>query len=177
MEYKLIVNGEPKPVNVDIIDKDRLSVQLDEATLDVGYTLVSDYRIHLDVDGKGLNVYVLDGPSGKSVYLNGVAYTVQDTDVIQQTTSKRGGGSEMPREITPQTPSVVISVLVKAGDTVNKGQGVVVLSAMKMETTLIAPFNGTVKSVNTNDGDNVAPGDILVDLEEDETPEEESSPE
>jgi biotin carboxyl carrier protein len=62
-------------------------------------------------------------------------------------------------------PSLVISVLVKAGDTVEKGQGVVVVSAMKMETTLMAPYAGKVRSVNVAEGDKAAPGDILVDIE------------
>ncbi|MRR35573.1 hypothetical protein EG829_13030, partial [bacterium] len=51
------------------------------------------------------------------------------------------------------------------GDTVTKGQGVVVVSAMKMETTLQAPFAGMVTRVNTAEGDKVMPGMILVDIE------------
>jgi Pyruvate carboxylase len=40
-----------------------------------------------------------------------------------------------------------------------------VLSAMKMETTLVSPFDGIVKAVNTSSGDKVLPGDILVEIE------------
>ena len=71
-------------------------------------------------------------------------------------------------DITPKTPSVVVSVAVNVGDTVSKGQTLVVLSAMKMETTLAAPFDGTVSEVNTAEGDKVAPGDILVVIEKKE---------
>jgi pyruvate carboxylase len=39
---------------------------------------------------------------------------------------------------------------------------------MKMETTLFAPFDGTVKKVNVAEGDKVMPGDILVDIEKEE---------
>lgn len=46
------------------------------------------------------------------------------------------------------------------------------LSAMKMEITLSSAFNGTVTSVNTKEGVNVSPGDILVDIEADQEPAE-----
>ena len=69
--------------------------------------------------------------------------------------------------MTPATPSVVISVPVEAGERVKKGQGVVVLSAMKMETTLTAPFDGTVTRVNVAEGESVSPGQILVDIQKD----------
>jgi biotin carboxyl carrier protein len=55
---------------------------------------------------------------------------------------------------------------------IKKGQGVIVLSAMKMEITLSSAFNGTVTSVNTKEGVNVSPGDILVDIEADQEPAE-----
>jgi len=64
---------------------------------------------------------------------------------------------------------VVISVPVEVGDRVKKGQGVVVLSAMKMETTLTAPFDGTVTQVNAAEGESVSPGQILVDIQRDAT--------
>jgi biotin carboxyl carrier protein len=56
---------------------------------------------------------------------------------------------------------------VSAGDAVVKGQAVVIVSAMKMETTLVAPFDGTVSKVNVAEGDKVMPGDVLVDIEKD----------
>jgi len=55
--------------------------------------------------------------------------------------------------------------MVSEGDDVEKGQGVVVVSAMKMETTLQAPFKGKVVQINVAEGDKVMPGQILVDIE------------
>jgi biotin carboxyl carrier protein len=39
---------------------------------------------------------------------------------------------------------------------------------MKMETTLYAPYNGTVEKINTSIGDKVMPGEILVDIKKNE---------
>ncbi|MFN3535585.1 MAG: acetyl-CoA carboxylase biotin carboxyl carrier protein subunit, partial [Desulfatiglandales bacterium] len=51
------------------------------------------------------------------------------------------------------------------GDLVKEGEPLVVVSAMKMEYTLKAPYGGRVKKVNTRVGAKVNPGDILVDIE------------
>ena len=66
-------------------------------------------------------------------------------------------------------PSVVVRIMVAEGNEVEKGQGVVVVSAMKMETTLQAPFKGRVLKINVAEGEKVMPGQILVDIEKEES--------
>jgi biotin carboxyl carrier protein len=63
-------------------------------------------------------------------------------------------------------PGTVIRVLVEPGARVAARQQLVVLEAMKMETPLVAPYDGTVKAVHVAEGDRVAGGAVLVELEE-----------
>jgi len=65
-------------------------------------------------------------------------------------------------------PSVVVRIMVSPGDLVRKGDGVVVVMAMKMESTLTAPYDGRVRNINAAVGDKVMPGQILVDIEKEE---------
>jgi 3-methylcrotonyl-CoA carboxylase alpha subunit len=48
---------------------------------------------------------------------------------------------------------------------VEQGQGLLVVSAMKMDTTLTAPFDGVVTQINCAEGDKVTPKQVLVDIE------------
>jgi 3-methylcrotonyl-CoA carboxylase alpha subunit len=57
-------------------------------------------------------------------------------------------------------------VQVNAGDSVQAGDRLLVLEAMKMEHRLIAPFDGTVAEVRVADGAQVAEGSILLVLEQ-----------
>jgi 3-methylcrotonyl-CoA carboxylase alpha subunit len=70
-----------------------------------------------------------------------------------------GGGLEAPM------PGKVIAVKVAPGDTVGKGDELVVVEAMKMENAVRAPRAGRVKSVSARVGDLVSPGVVLVELE------------
>ena len=63
-------------------------------------------------------------------------------------------------------PGTVVRVLVAAGDTVEPRQPLVVLEAMKMETPLVSPYDATVRAVHVAEGDRVAGGSLLVELEE-----------
>ena len=63
-------------------------------------------------------------------------------------------------------PGKVLSVRVKPGQTVKKGETLCVLEAMKMEQSLAAPRDGVVDSVRVSAGDQVGAGDVLVALAE-----------
>ena len=168
MEYKLKINEETLPVEMENYGEDQLRAVIEENQFDVSYTAVNDHLIHLVVNGQAVNAYVGDQGDGKIIAIRGKSYFVQDADLLEQTkTRKKGMGSD-PTEVTPPMPAVVIAVEVVAGDVVEKGQAVVIVSAMKMETSLFAPFNGTVTKVNVAEGDKVMPGDILVDIEKEE---------
>jgi acetyl/propionyl-CoA carboxylase alpha subunit len=168
MEYRLKINEETLPVEVENSGEERISAVIGERQFDVRYTAVSDHQIHLNINGQAVNAYVSDQGDGKIIAIKGKTYFVCDADLLEQTkTRKKGPGSNLT-EVTPPMPAVVIAVSVTEGDAVEKGQAVVIVSAMKMETTLFAPFDGTVKKVNVAEGDKVMPGDILVDIEKEE---------
>lgn len=73
----------------------------------------------------------------------------------------RGAGSG---SVTAPMPGKVVRVLVAVGDTVEVGQPLVVLEAMKMETTLTAEIAGTVQAVHAEAGGMVDGGAVLVEI-------------
>ena len=68
-------------------------------------------------------------------------------------------------EIVAPMPGKVVRVHVEPGASVEKGDGVVVVEAMKMQNEMKAPRAGTVVSVNVQPGDTVNAGDVLAVLE------------
>ena len=82
----------------------------------------------------------------------------------------RGTGKETEHadgvaEIKTAMPGKVVRLIVAAGAVVQKGDGIMVVEAMKMQNELKAPKAGTVKDVRVAEGATVAAGDILATIE------------
>jgi biotin carboxyl carrier protein len=76
-----------------------------------------------------------------------------------------GGHHHGVAQIVAQMPGKVVKVQVEAGAAVEKGVGVVVVEAMKMQNEMKSPRAGVVVSVNVKPGDTVNAGDVLFVLE------------
>lgn len=66
-------------------------------------------------------------------------------------------GSPMPGEL--------VTINVKDGDVVEKGQKLATLSAMKMEMSITAPISGCIKKIYVSSGMKVSGDDLLFDIE------------
>ena len=76
------------------------------------------------------------------------------------------GGAEIADEVVAPMPGTVIRVLVAPGEQVRARDPLVIVEAMKMEMPLTAPRAGRVRAVHAAEGDAVARGAVLVELEE-----------
>ncbi|WP_456365180.1 pyruvate/oxaloacetate carboxyltransferase [Thermococcus sp.] len=66
--------------------------------------------------------------------------------------------------VTAPMPGKVLRVLVREGDSVRTGQGLLVLEAMKMENEIPSPRDGVVKKIHVKEGDTVNTGDPLIEI-------------
>jgi acetyl-CoA/propionyl-CoA carboxylase, biotin carboxylase, biotin carboxyl carrier protein len=86
-------------------------------------------------------------------------------DVDAAAHARAGDGVEQS-SLTAPMPGTVIRVLAKPGDRVMHRQPLLVLEAMKMETPVVSPYDAVVKAVHVKEGDRIAGGALLVELEE-----------
>lgn len=82
----------------------------------------------------------------------------------------RGSGADADSadgdaEIRTAMPGKVVRVLNDVGAAVEKGEGVLVIEAMKMQNELKSPKDGTVKEIRVKEGDTVSAGDVLAVIE------------
>ncbi|MFB5660711.1 pyruvate carboxylase [Alteribacillus sp. HJP-4] len=71
-----------------------------------------------------------------------------------------------PNQIGATMPGTVIKTLVKKGEKVTKGDHLMITEAMKMETTVQAPFDAEIRNVHVKDGDAIESGDLLIELDQ-----------
>jgi biotin carboxyl carrier protein len=73
-------------------------------------------------------------------------------------------GAEGKVKINAPMPGKILSVKVSAGQSVKKGDVVMILEAMKMENEIVAPEDGTVANINVSEGASVEAGSVLASL-------------
>jgi len=141
-------------VGVRLIDKsaDKPTSGTAAATSDTSKYVVSvngrDYRLAID---------------GNQATVNGVTYQVAlKDDQAGGTATAAPVGQSSP--VNAEMPGVVLRLLVAAGDSIQQGDALLVLEAMKMEVHINAPQAGTVAEILVAPGDQVTTGQILASI-------------
>jgi len=99
------------------------------------------------------------------VALGSREYEVEVRDPRSWSRRAGSGAGEGPQEITAPMPGKVVKVLVAEGQQVSRGQGLVVIEAMKMQNELRAPRAGKVGRIYAAEGSGVEAGAKLLRLE------------
>ncbi|MDD5718199.1 MAG: acetyl-CoA carboxylase biotin carboxyl carrier protein subunit [Candidatus Krumholzibacteria bacterium] len=90
--------------------------------------------------------------------------TSYETRLTRKARERRLWARPNHKHIKTQIPGLIVSVLVRPGQQVRRGQGVIVLEAMKMRNELQSPYDGTVKQVLVAAGQTVPKDTILIEL-------------
>lgn len=163
MDLRLKYNEETITLTVETAGDDSFSVAIGDKTMNVAFERISEHMLRLIVDGRQTMAFVAETPEGKAVMVDGRTFVLADDQA--PATRTRAGAKTGPKAVTPPMPAVVTKILVSQGESVEKGQGLLVVSAMKMDTILTAPYDGIVTKINVAEGEKVVPKQVLVDIE------------
>jgi biotin carboxyl carrier protein len=141
--FAIEIDGENRLVNAHKLEGDFYSILSDG----------SSYEVSVEVAGDGY--VVRHGASEQQVRF---------TDPSRQA-REMSGAQEGPQTVESIMPGKVVRVLVKPGDTVTEGQGLVVVEAMKMENEIESPKDGKVTEVKVEPGQAVESGGALIVVE------------
>jgi biotin carboxyl carrier protein len=117
-------------------------------------------KLRVTVEGKAYDVTVemRDDPLGAASGVRSAPIVAPQRAPAPAARLPQGGGPDAYAPLTGQ----IVAVKVAVGDAVQAGQPVLVLEAMKMNTTIVAPRAGTVAAVHCQVGDMVEEGKILL---------------
>ncbi|MFH1010307.1 MAG: biotin/lipoyl-containing protein [bacterium] len=105
---------------------------------------------------------------GARILFAGHDYVVQFEDYRRRMLRSLGAAGEQRRaavSVKAPMPGLVVKIEAKVGQNVTKGQGVIVVEAMKMENEVRAPDSGVVKEIRVKERQTVEKGEVLVVIE------------
>jgi len=143
--YRITIDGIEHAVDSRQLRPGSFSLLIDQHSVACDVRSDGD-RYRVDVDGRTVELTLVD-----TLRHGGVAL---EADAV-----------EGPQEIRAMMPGKIVTVLVAAGDTVEKDQGILVVEAMKMENEIKSAGSGVVKEVLVKPGQAVESGEVLARLE------------
>ena len=165
MKYLADADGKAFVIDVDhpnevVVDGVTHEVSLEAVNRGTTYSIL--------MDGQSYEAYVdrRDGIYYVEIGSERHAVTVEDERLGRL---KRLGGEAQAQggevALKAPMPGLVVTVRVEPGQTVEQGQGLVILEAMKMENVLLAPRAGVIKNIRCRPGQAVNMGETLVSIE------------
>jgi biotin carboxyl carrier protein len=144
--YRVAVDGSEFVVDGKKTGLTNYSLICDNRSFEVDVDITEDeYRVL--VDGRSYHIHLLDE---RRMRVGGLQAGIQ---------------LEGRQNVSVPMPGKVIAVLVSEGDKVERGQGMVIVEAMKMENEVRCPIDGEVKEVRVKPGDALEAGAVLAVVE------------
>lgn len=131
--------------------------------VDVDLAQAPDGRAWLTLGDRHLEVVVAVHGDDVFVHLDGEAYQLRYRHPLDRLAAQAGGNAD--DSIFAPMPGSIVAVSVKAGDAVTKGQTLLVMESMKMETTIVAPRDGVIAAVSHEKGQTFDRDALLISLE------------
>lgn len=123
---------------------------------------IEDHNVHVEVNGTSYTVELEKQVTPK---IKPVVRTESTTPAAPPTPVSRPAVSGGKSGIKSPLPGVILEIKVKEGDTVKRGQTLMILEAMKMENDIKSDRDGKVTAINVSKGESILEGTDLIIIE------------
>ncbi len=168
MKFQTIIDENIINISIEGISPN-FEIICDNKSIDIDCQPLSSHSYSLILNGKSHFLSILSHPQGYEVTID------QHTNIVtikneQQLLLEKFGFSSSDKiqtgEIIAQIPGLISQIFVSVGDTINEGDKLFILEAMKMENEIDSPLSGTVKNISVESGIAVEKGTFIMEIEE-----------
>ncbi len=144
-------------------DAGRWRISLDGQPVDADAVEIGPNIFSVLVNGQSHEIRITPAPDGALTLQTGHYEVTAEVFDHRAWSGRRHGAVEAEgrQQITAPMPGKVVRLLVKSGDKVEAGQGLLVIEAMKMQNEVRSPKSGTVERLLAKEGQPVNAGEIL----------------
>ena len=117
-------------------------------------------KLKIKIGDRVIKSIITDGDKEKFVFVDGEVFKVKHIELTSPKKTKKKEEGDLSSPISGK----VVNVKVKKGDSVKKGDVLLVIEAMKMEYLISAPYAGKVKKINFKENDQIEIGQITAEI-------------
>ena len=162
MKFEVLINNTRRIVDLER-DANRWRISLDGHLVDADAVEIAPNTYSILLNGKSHEIRVTPTPAGVLTLQTGPhEFTAEVIDPRAWRGRRQGAiEAEGRQQILAPMPGKIVRVLVQTGETVQAGQGLLVVEAMKMQNEIRSPKSGTVERLLVKEGQPVNAGEIL----------------
>ena len=164
---RVLVDDQELNVYIDTIDG---KGKLNGKDFDLAVAKVEEHFYRVEIEGKAYNIQVLPGDNAKKpkIRVNGIAYSTELIDKYDELIKSLGMESMTKveiKEMKSPMPGLVFKIECKVGDSVEKGDPLMILEAMKMENVIKSRGEGIIAEIFVSEGQAVEKNELLIRFE------------
>lgn len=156
--------------DVELISKhqNKVKLSIDGNVYEVDITMLNEGVYSILHNGKSYNAELVR-ENTQNAYKANVDFSAYDVKVIDEKAKylrmRKGGDDRQENKIISPMPGKIVSIPVKPGDPLRKGDTAIVIEAMKMQNNFRVASDCTIKEILVNEGDTIAANQLLIHLE------------
>jgi 3-methylcrotonyl-CoA carboxylase alpha subunit len=141
-------------------------LRINDAVYETSNVVLRDGMITFALDGQQVRVHVVRAEDALLIAFHGRSYQLHKQESLSlDALGGAQGAAAGPVNLQAPMPGTIIKVLVQKGDDVAANQPLLVMEAMKMEHTIVAPYAGVVSAIPFGPGQLVSGGATLIELD------------
>ena len=164
MTYDIAIDGKSYRLDLNHAEG-RWSCRVDGSEVEVDAVLVRPNVLSLRIGNKAYEVKCERVGSDVQIWVGSRRFSAEVRDPRSLRGRVRAADDQGPKKLSAPMPGKVVRVLLRQGDEVETGTGVLVVEAMKMQNEVKSPKKGTIQKILVSEGTAVNAGDVLAIVE------------
>ena len=161
---------EKNNYNVTVNEQSKFKFDAEQIN-DFDFVKEKDGHFHILKNNKAFRAEIVNADFSKKTFtikVNGNSYEINISDRFDQLVNQLGlsvVNTQKVTDVKAPMPGLVLGISVEVGQEVQKGDGLLILEAMKMENVIKSVGEGIVKAIHIDQGKAVEKGQLLIEME------------
>ena len=166
MKFQTVIDGKEQTFEIRK-RRGQITIEHDSGTEDWDYVRLTSYSYSILAHGQSHYLTITEQSDGFHVVINQHTYAVQikdEEDLLLEQFGYDDTSADLEGQIVAPIPGLISAIVIKQGQTIKKGDKLIILEAMKMENEITSTLSGIIENIVIEKGQSVEKGELLLSI-------------